>query len=352
MLSTLASNVILSKARAMYGRRLTDENYKELLACQSVSEIASYLKNKTAYKNSLAGINENAIHRGQLESKLKQKLFEDYASLCRYELSVGEHFSRYLIMRSEIEQILHSIMLLEAGKPEEYLFAMPTYLNRHTHINLNVLSDIRSFEELLDALSHTPYRDLLETFTPVKGIPINYTGIENTLYTYFYSDIFAIIDKYTRGETTKQLRAIFNSYVDLINYSRIIRLKISYSAGPDFIRSSLLPFGDISPRLLNEMIEAETEEQVTAVMKKTSIGKRFLKIDHTYIDEIPNRVRYITCRHDIRFSTHPSVVMMSYTFLTQCEITDIVTIVEGVRYHLPPEEIAKLLIVFNYKRKE
>ncbi len=352
MLSTLASNAILSKARAMYGRHLTDENYRDLLACQSVSEVASYLKTRTAYKNALAGINENSIHRGQLEAKLKQKLFEDYASLCRYEISVGEHFAQYLIRRSEIEQILHSIMLLEAGKPEEYIFAMPMYLNRHTHIDLNALSQIKSFDDLLDALTHTPYRELLATFQPVKGIPLNYTGIENVLYTYLYSSIFEVINKYTRGETARQLRAIFNSYIDLLNYSRIIRLKISYNAGPDFIRSSLLPFGDISPRILNEMIEAPTEEEVTALMSKTSIGKRFLKISHTYIDEIPNHAKYITCRYNIHFSTHPSVVMMSYTFLTQCELTDIITIVEGVRYKLSPDEIAKLLVVYNYKRKE
>lgn len=352
MLSTLASNAILSKARAMYGRRLTEENYKDLLACQSVGEIASYLKNRTAYKKALAGINENAIHRGQLEAKLKQKLFEDYASLCRYEISVGEHFAKYLITRSEVEQILHSIMLLEAGKPEEYLFSMPMYLNRHTHINLDALSQIKNFDDLLDALDHTQYRKLLESFKPVAGIPLNYTGIENTLYTYLFSSIFEVIDKYTHGETAKQLREIFTSYIDLVNYARIIRLKVSYDAGTDFIRSSLLPFGTVNPRIINEMIEAETEGQVTEIMSKTSIGKRFLKIEHTYVDEIPNKINYFTCRHDIRFSTHPSVVMMSYTFLTQCEITDIITIVEGVRYKLPPEEIAKLLIVFNYKRKE
>ncbi len=351
MLSTLSSNAILSKARAMYGRRLTKENYKDLLACQSVGEVASYLKNQTAYSKTLAGINENEVHRGQLEAKLRQKLFEDYASLCRYEISVGEHFSQYLITRSEIEQILHSILLLDAGKPEEYLFAMPMYLSRHTHINLTALSQIKDYDDLLDALSHTPYRNLLEVFKPVKGIPINYTGIENTLYTYLFKNLFEVIEKYTRGETAKQLREIFNSYVDLINYTRIIRLKVSYHASPDFIRSSLLPFGSINKRVLSEMIEADSEDEVTAVMNKTLIGKHCLKVDHTYIDEIPNRVKYMTCRHDIHFSTHPSVVMISYTFIMQAELTDIITIVEGIRYKLAPEEIAKLLIIFNYNER-
>lgn len=351
MLSTLSSNAILSKARAMYGRRLTKQNYRELLACQNVGEVASYLKTRTSYGKALAGIDQNNVHRGQLEARLKQKLFEEYASLCRYEISVGEHFSQYVITRSEIEQILHSILLLEAGTPEDYVFALPMYLTRHTHINLTALSQVKSYDDLISALSHTPYQKLLEGFRPIEGIPLNYTGIENALYTYLYSSVFEVIDRHTRGETARQLRDIFNSYIDLINYARIIRLKVSYNAGPDFIRSSLLPFGNINKRILDEMIEAESADAVTKLMEQTAIGKHFLKIEHSYAGEISNRVKYMTCRHDIHFSTHPSVVLISYTFLMQIELMDIVTIVEGIRYKLPPEEIAKLLVVYNFSER-
>jgi Archaeal/vacuolar-type H+-ATPase subunit C len=352
MLSTLASNAILSKARAMYGRRLTEQDYKNLLSCQTVGEVASYLKNHTVYKTVLAGVNENAVHRGQLEAKLKQKQMEDYASLCRYEISVGEHFSRYLLMRGEIEQILHSLTLLNAGKPEEYLFSLPMYLSRHTHIDLNALVQIKTYDDLLNALDHTPYREILEPFQPVKGVALDYTAIENALYAYLYSSIFEVIDKYTRGETAKQLREIFNSYIDLINYSRIIRMKVSYHADAGTIRSSLLPFGTLKPRAVSEMAEAATADEVTAIMHRTPVGKRSLDIQHTYVDEIPKRLLYKICRQNIYFSTHPSVVMMSYTFLLQSELTDIVTIVEGVRYRLPSDEIAQMLITFHYKRKE
>jgi len=351
-ITTLSSNAVLAKAHAMYGRRLTNENYTDLLACQTVGDVASYLKNRTAYSRTLAGINENTIHRGQLEFKLKQKLLDDYASLCRYEITVGERFSQYLIEHSEIDQILHSLLLLDAGKPEEYLFSMPGYLNRLTHIDLIALSHMKNFDDLLDALSNTPYRKILEPFKPEEGVPINYTGIEQALYTYRFSNIFEIIDKYTHGETKKQLREIFDSYVDLQNYVRIVRLRVSYQSDPEFIRGSLLPFGNLSPQTIDKMIEADTEKEITDVMSKTTIAKEYLKIGHAYIDEIPTLVNYFICRRNIRFSIHPSVVMMSYTFISQCELADIITIVEGVRYKLPPEEIAKLLIVYNYKRKE
>ena len=58
----------------------------------------------------------------------------------------------------EIEQILHSLMYLDAGNPEEYLFSLPAFLNRHTRIDLYALAHVKNYEDLLSALSHTPYR--------------------------------------------------------------------------------------------------------------------------------------------------------------------------------------------------
>ena len=99
------------------------------------------------------------------------------------------------------------------------------------------------------------------------------------------------------------------------------------------------------------MLEAEPEA-VLDVMAKAPIGKRCKKVPHTYIDQMADRMKYLTCRHDIRFSTHPSVVMLSYIFLAQIEIQDIINIIEGIRYHLAPEGIQKLLTVADFSRKE
>ena len=48
LISRFSSNVILAKARAMYGNSLKAKDYTNLLNCHSVSEIASYLKNNTS----------------------------------------------------------------------------------------------------------------------------------------------------------------------------------------------------------------------------------------------------------------------------------------------------------------
>ena len=56
-----------------------------------------------------------------------RKLFEDYASLCRYELSVREHLPTICWNTARSNRFLHSLMYLGAGNPEEYLFSLPAF---------------------------------------------------------------------------------------------------------------------------------------------------------------------------------------------------------------------------------
>lgn len=87
MLSSMSSNAILAKARTMYGRRLTDKDYEDLLACKTVPEVATYLKNETVYSEILSGLNENDVHRGQLETLLRKKIFYEKVSLAKFDMT-------------------------------------------------------------------------------------------------------------------------------------------------------------------------------------------------------------------------------------------------------------------------
>lgn len=348
MLTSLASNAIVTKALAMYGKRLHKEDYHALLNCHSVAEVTNYLKNQTAYRTVLSGINANQVHRGQLEMYLRQKFFEDYASLCRYELTMGEHFADYLLIQNEIDQILHSVVLLMAKRSEEYLLYIPAYLSQHTKIDLVSLSHLKSYKDLLNALGTTPYRALMEPFTPSAGVPLDYTGIENALYSYLYRRLFDIIEHYTKGENEQQLKELFYSFADLTNLVRIIRLKQTYHEGPDYIRSLLMPYSSIPSSALENMLGA-SDEEVLKIFEHTRAGRRISQIKYAYLDQVPLRVRFKICRHNLRFSTHASVVMISYIFLAQAELMDIINIIEGIRYQLAPADIKPLLTAADYQ---
>lgn len=344
MLSSFSSKAIISKARARYGRRLTKKDYKNLLNCSCVPEIAAYLKNETSYKTILTGVNEKEIHRGRLEVLLREKMFYDLDSLCRYELSTGEHFAQYIISRSVIEQILHILMLLNSPYKVKNVISMPDFLINQTHIDMKTLANAKNYDEVLKILGNTGYGKILKPFAPKNHMELDLPGIENALYTYLYKDIFDTVDKHTRGKTKKQLSNLFNNIVDLENYIRIIRLKKRYKSSPDFIRSMLLPFGTIKETELDVMISAKDYEETFKKMANMPLGRKLSNIECIYVDELALKFKQSLSRHYVRFSSVPVVVMLSYLFLAEIETINIIHIVEGVRYNIPTEEIQKLLI--------
>ena len=83
------SYAVLAKARAKYGKFLTDRDYTSILACQSVAEVMVYLKSHTHYASVLSEVNERDVHRGRLEQLLRQYQFDDFDTLCRYDSGIS-----------------------------------------------------------------------------------------------------------------------------------------------------------------------------------------------------------------------------------------------------------------------
>ena len=344
MILSYASNAVLSKARALYGKRIKEKNYIDLMGCSSVSEIASYLKYKTEYAYVLKDINENDIHRGYLETLLRRKLFLDFALLGRYDLSVGQHFLGYFVTRAEIEQIMYSLMLLSAGRTGEYIYSIPIFFESHTKIDLPALSGIKNYDDFLDIIKRSPYYSILLPFKPAKGNLIDLTGIETELYTYLYKLVFEMINKYVWGKPRKQLIELFTSYIDLSNLIRIIRMKKFYNLSSEYIMSCLLPFGKISANQLKSFVYSDNNSQMMLDMKETTIGRKWFSKGLDIVDKIPRYMRFVKSKHNIRFSTSPPVVMLSYIFLQEVELINIINIIEGIRYKLSIKEISKMII--------
>ena len=342
-----ASNSVLSKARAMYGKRMRDKNYDELLACRNTIDIVSYLKRKTSYASILSSVNENSAHRFDIEQKLKYKLFVDFESLGRYDISVGEHFFEYIITRAEIEQLMHSLLLLAAGKSGEYIHTIPEFFYSHTKVDLVSLKNIKSYDEFLTTVKKSYYYKILLPFKPAKGERINLTGIETALYNYLYEIVFGIIKKYVKGIDKKELMEFFNDYIDLNNLIRIVRMRKFYDLSAEYISSGLTKYGSFSDYQLKAFINSPSDKQMMSDMKNTKLGRKWFSKGLDIIDKVPINMRYNWCKHNIRFSISPPIVLISYIFLKEIEILNIINVIEGIKYRMPSEKIKQMLIGVN-----
>ena len=340
------SYAVSAKARSKYGRFLSDRDYQSILACQSVTEVMIYLKSHTHFASALSDVNERDVHRGRLEMLLRQYIFNEFDSLCRYDSGVSEGFSRYVVEKSEVEQIIRFLVLLNSHSTEKFIFQFPAFLSKHTEIDVNRLAGATDYASFLEALAPTPYYRLLKDFQPnAEGRP-PVAEIEMKLYGYIYQNLLTLVLKKTKGQERDELETLFYTINDYTIFSRILRLKKYYELEPEKIKESLfLRYTHLSPALIDRMCRAETTAEVFDIMQSAGTGRMIGKIGYSYAGDIPPRVKYRLAKKNIRFSVNPSVVMISFMFTAETELMNVISLIEGIRYQVDRKTIRSLLIM-------
>ena len=339
------SYAVLAKARAKYGKFLTPKDFTNLLACQSVPEVMVYLKSHTHFASVLSDVNERDVHRGWLEQLLRQYLFNEFDTLCRYDSSMSAGFSRYVVEKTEVEQIIRFLILLNSNSTEKFIFQFPAFLSKHTLIDENKLANARDYDEFLDALKHTPYYDALKLFKPDEKGRLPVSDIENVLYGHIMKHMLNMIRKKTKGDEQKELLSIFKTMNDYSIFSRIIRLKKYYDLSPEVIKTNVLyEHSSLNRKLVERMCEAENSAEVFQIMQSTGSGRMIGKIGYKEAGDIGPWVKYRISKKMIHFSNNPSVVMISYMFLSEIELMNVICLLEGVRYKLDPKVIQSMII--------
>lgn len=339
------SYAVPAKARAKFGRFLSDHDYDGILACQSVPEVMVYLKTYTHFAPALAGVDERDVHRGRLEALLRQYQFSEFDALCRYDSNLGEGFSRYIIEKSEVEQIVHFIVLLNANATDRFFFRFPAFLSKHTELDWQRLATVHDYNGFLNVLSRSPYYEILKDFYPdAKGrLPV--AEIENRLYDLVLKHMIEFIGKKTKGSERQELTDIFQKLHDYSMISRIIRLKRYYQMSPEEIKATVDPsFSGLNAKLINQMCEAPTAEDVYRIINDTKYARLISGAGAEYQGDIGPRVQYKIAKQKLHFSNNPSVVMISFMFLSETELMNVICLIEGIRYQVDPKTIRSMLI--------
>ncbi len=346
MMAQAASNAILAKAHAMYGKRLRPENYRDLLNRHSVSEVAAYLKSETVYAKTLAGIQENLIHRGQLENLIRRDTLMKFVRLAQYETERGKGFYHYYIVNLESEQILACLRLMNSGQIESYIETLPGYLMQYLSFDVIKLAHARSFDDVLDTLAKTEYYDVLLPCRPAPGARPDLFRCEFALRQHFYDRTFALIDKKYFGKQRAQLRSIFTMQIELGNIASVYRLKRFFHSEPELIEQRILKTHDPAiDRRMQKLVEMRSVEEMLAFLNRTRRHSFYDAVGFSFIEHANQRMRYAHNRRLLAYSPYPSVVFASYLVLSQIEIDNIVSIIEGIRYKIPESDIAPLLVM-------
>lgn len=347
-----SSGAIGAKAKAMYGQRIKNAQYEELIRKKSVSEIAQVLKNDTGYANALRDIHEASIHRGQLEHLLRQDMYRRLDKLVRYVDGKTKAYFLAALKEIELEQVLTRVRVILSQDFTYALGDVLTNLNHYTKLNTERLMQATSFAQLLEGLKGSEYEAIITPFVSADMKGFDYTGCEMALYRYYIGYVMKTIDSVFKGKTKRTLKAMWATRIELDNITRIYRYKKFFHGEKEMIRSALMECeGRIPKALLAEMIQAPNAEAFLYLLANSPYHLHMDDREYVYIEYYADQIKYHLAKRHMHYDNQAAIVYSAYQLLAEREIENLINIIEGVRYRVPAEEIKTMLIYETDEQK-
>ena len=136
-----------TKVKAMKGRLLSPEQFREMSDLHSVPEVLSYLKKMPSYEKVLADKDEAHLHRGAAEALVKQSLYYDFGKLYRFadleqRVFLEDYFMRYEVIF--LKNVLRYLFDSNEDRADIDLSAYQAVFERHSEMDPNVLMQAES----------------------------------------------------------------------------------------------------------------------------------------------------------------------------------------------------------------
>ena len=339
-----ASGAIVAKIRSMYGWRLTPSDYDEMIAGDSV---ARYLSNIPTYSDATRSLGIS-VGRRALEDAVRRARFSEFERLLRFEITVGGKLAGYIISTVEVETILRALYAITPGvvdPPGSGSFTGSAYIDSHLSFDVDEVLGARTVKEIAKAVGASRYRKILDAF-PEDADAVDFIKAEAALWAEYYTGAVALFEDEKGGTAYPEIARMLRDRIDLENVAAAYRLKKYFQPSPDDVLSAMIPGGGMKRGTAEAMAKADGADGVIAAARADREMRKLLTVlDRCRtVDEAPvRRVFYESCRL-IRYSQSSAAVTASYYNVVSVECDNIIKIIEGKRYGIPPDAIREMLI--------
>lgn len=345
-------SAINTKLKAIMGKMLTKEDFKQLRNLSSVPDIFDYLYKNTYYKmslESLAGTEE--VHRRRFELNLKKSIVNDFQIIDRFLVGDRREFFRHLFSKYEVQDLKMLLRTILIEHDEAYFQESLIYLPTNEDIDLEQVMNIDSYQDLLDMFVDTTYHNVLARFADRYEENRNLFPIEMSLDLQYFSLLEKLAQKIGNGDY-KYVKELLGTQVDLLNIQWIYRIKKYYNLSPGEIMNYILPFHyHVTREELNKMSQVDSPEEIAGYITHQEYKQVFQEVINSLEEDKHNIFEGFFLSYLMKKARKIKMTsffnagnIIAYLFLREYEIRDLITTIEGVRYSLPPDQIKKYLI--------
>lgn len=333
-----------TKARALFGKLISKHEYIELQDMKTVRDVAAYLKKSTGYSDLLSGINENLVHRGELEKLFKSSLYGDFIKMLHFLKGGPGEFLKAAFLRHEVEDLKMLFRLLYTNRENEDSKQSLIFLKRYSQLDYKSLCKSSSVPEVIANLKGSQYFKTLSPFSDSSRQPTLF-DLEMSLDLNFFMNMLKLKDKLLSGTDRASISHTFGVEIDLINILMIYRCKKLFKFPAELTYKYVIPhWYRLSREQLIHLTQSHDTEELKSILTGTAYSEVF-KADEEHLWETNSlNYTYRMFKSHFRRDSFSIGVLIAYLHLKEMDIRNIITLIEGVRYSLPKEEIRGYLV--------
>lgn len=343
---SFSSNSVTARARAVFGSSLTADELLQLSEKHSVSDAAAFLKGTRRFGETLKEIDPASIHRGQLETLLSKTMFEIISSFRRFDFTESKWFFHEVVTRLEAAQVLYAIESVANGSTSGYIAALPPFLIKESRLKLLELGNAASFADISGTLAGSEFGRILSPLLTAaqEDGRINIRECERRLYTYYYFSCLKTVNRLFKGAKKEELRRALLKSVDMKNVVTCCRMQ-AFGYNADAAGTHILSFKyRLTPEIISQLMQEPELPRIRARLE--SLGYR---TDSTAklqtVEQLTDKLSLDYFRRTMRLSQNSSTVYFCLIECLEAELRNVKTIIEGIRYGIPGNEIREMLVL-------
>ena len=334
-----------TKVKAMKGRLLSPEQFREMSDLHSVPEVLSYLKKMPSYEKVLADKDEAHLHRGAAEALVKQSLYYDFGKLYRFadleqRVFLEDYFMRYEVIF--LKNVLRYLFDSNEDRVDIDLSAYQAVFERHSEMDPNVLMQAESVEGLIGLLQETIYGKTLEMVG--RSGKANLFDYESALDMLFFKQLWLDARKHLKKADLQVIQRSAGLEADTLNIQWIHRAGKDYHMEPADIYEFLIPIHyRLSTSQVKQLVEAESAKDFMDVLQGTVYGRDMQEAGTAQLEGICGRLMDKVHALNLRTQPYSVACLDTYLYQKEQEVNKVIKVIECVRYGLAAERIKEYL---------
>lgn len=337
--SVLSYSGLSTKIRAMQSRLVTDEQLEEIVQLPNVPQVTAYLKRTPEYQNIWSGLDENDLHRGQIEKLLKKSIFLNFSRLYHFANQEQRTFLSLYSKRYEIRVLKEIMTNLFDHRDTDPVDISPyrDFFRHHSKLDIDRLTACTNMDEFIAALKGNDFFISLSQVNERGNATLFDFGMALDLS--YFSQIWNVRKKLFKGNDLKQITKAYGEKFDMLNLQFIQRSKRCFQMEPAAIYALLVPMNyKLRKEEITTLVEAPTPEEFRRIFNGTYYGKKYEQLTVASLEEFYNYILRSILEQEARKDPYSVAVIYSYLYHKEHEVNRLTIALECVRYGVDPEQ--------------